>query len=468
MTRLPEEFENRMKEMLGEEYDDFLSSYEENKRVGIRVNNLKISPDSFLNVFPFELKKVNWCNTGFMAFDDEKYGRSPLHDAGAFYMQEPSAMAVVSALESVKDIKGLKVLDLCAAPGGKSTRLAALMQGEGLLVSNEINKDRANILSSNIERMGVRNCIVINETPDRIADAFEGFFDVIVVDAPCSGEGMFRKDETAVKEWSPDNVKMCAKRQEDILNEAVKALKDDGILVYSTCTFAPEEDEAQIADFLNKNPEFDTVEVPVFKEFEKGRPEWVKEFDVSDKSDSLKRCARLFPHKIDGEGHFICILKRGGEESEEENSKKKKKRNEKRPDRKSYEIFDTFCKENIIDFNIDKENIVVIRESLWAVPEFYEDKNLHTLRAGLWLGDIKKERFEPSHSFAMALTPKEAKRFVNLSEEDSVKYRHGEELRLDVETGWTLICFEGVSLGWGKSVNGVIKNHYPKGLRIQG
>ena len=208
MIKLPVEFENRMKEMLGKEYSDFADSYTENKKVGIRVNTLKMDVEKFCEAFPAELKNVKWCKTGFEASDNEKYGRYALHDAGAFYMQEPSAMAVVSALESVKDIKGLKVLDLCAAPGGKSTQLAALMQGEGILISNEINKERASIHSSNIERMGVSNCVVLNETPEKIAEKFEEYFDVIVIDAPCSGEGMFRKDETAINEWSPQNVKM--------------------------------------------------------------------------------------------------------------------------------------------------------------------------------------------------------------------------------------------------------------------
>ncbi|MBO4776429.1 MAG: RsmB/NOP family class I SAM-dependent RNA methyltransferase, partial [Lachnospiraceae bacterium] len=309
MTNLPVEFENRMKEMLGAEYDEFRASYDDKKKTGIRVNTLKIKPEDFLKVFPGELTKVPWCDTGFMAAGDEKFGRNALHDAGAFYMQEPSAMAVAAGIAEKVDLKGLKVLDLCAAPGGKSTQLASYMANEGLLVSNEINRDRANILSSNIERCGIRNCVVLNETPDRIADAFEEYFDVVVVDAPCSGEGMFRKDETAVKEWSLENVKMCAERQEDILREAVKTVAPGGYIVYSTCTFAPAEDEEQIIRFLKTYPEFEVTEVPEFKYFDTGRKEWLSK-DLSDEGDSLKKCARLGPHKIDGEGHFMCILKR--------------------------------------------------------------------------------------------------------------------------------------------------------------
>jgi len=484
MIRLPEEFEKRMKEMLKDEYEAFKLSYEEMPVTGLRVNTLKIDPEKFTKIFPYGLKKIKWCDTGFEVRTDEKYGRLALHDAGAFYMQEPFAQAVAYALESVMPLKGLKVLDLCAAPGGKSTQIASYMQGEGLLVSNEINKDRAGILSSNIERMGVKNCVVTNETPDRIAEVFDGFFDVIVIDAPCSGEGMFRKDENAKKEWSLSNVKMCAKRQKSILSEAVKALKDDGIMVYSTCTFSPEEDEGVIADFLAKNPDFDTIEADIFKDFEKGRADLIKKDEADGCAVSvsketalkIKRSARLFPHKNNGEGHFICILKRmngdkPAEELKEKNpSKGKKKRKiDKRIDRRSLEIFDDFCNDNLSGIVIDKEKINIFRDSLWAVPDMFENKEgeLRILREGLWLGDIKKDRFEPSHSFAMALKKEEAKISADLSKEDAVKYRHGEEIRLDVKNGWILICVDGVSLGWGKAVNGTIKNHYPKGLRIK-
>ena len=339
MISLPIEFENRMKDMLGSEYDELLKSYEDTKKVGIRVNTLKNSVEEFKKSFPYDLREVKWCDTGFIADGDEKYGRLALHDAGAFYMQEPSAMSVVSAVLSVKDIRGLKVLDLCAAPGGKSTQLAAAMQGEGLLISNEINRDRALILSSNIERMGVKNAVVLNETPDRIADVFEEYFDVIVVDAPCSGEGMFRKDDTAITEWSPDNVKMCAERQKDILDAVVTTLKPGGILAYSTCTFAPEEDEIQIANLLEQYPEFELIDVPVFAHFDKGHAEWLDKEYSPEIRGSIKKCARLWPHKIEGEGHFVCVLKKAGEpDTAFEKSGKKKEKSNNQTDRKSFEI----------------------------------------------------------------------------------------------------------------------------------
>ena len=449
MIKLPEEFENRMKEMLGDEYEAFRASYDEKKKTGIRVNTLKIPVEDFKKRFPYELTPVAWCDKGFEAASDEKYGRSALHDAGAFYMQEPSAMAVAASIAGICDLKGKKVLDLCAAPGGKSTQLASYMGGEGILVSNEINRERANILSSNIERCGVRNAVVLNETPEKIADAFEEYFDVVVVDAPCSGEGMFRKDETAIKEWSVENVKMCAERQKDILDEAVKTVAPGGYLVYSTCTFAPAEDEEQIKNFLENYPEFETVEVPNFKYF-----------------DCSLNGARLWPHKIDGEGHFISILKREGDRKEKDPGKKKKR--EDRADKRAAMLIEEFIKENLKDFKFDKDNTVCFKDAVYLLPEGFDKnlKGLKVVRPGIHLGDIRKDRFEPSHSLAMVLSPEECVRVAELDEDEALKFRHGEEIRKDLKNGWTLVSFMSVSLGWGKAVNGSLKNHYPKGLRI--
>ena len=470
MIKLPEDFENRMKEMLGNEYEDFRASYDQEKRIGIRVNTLKISKEEFADKSGFEMSPVKWCDTGFEANGGEKYGRNALHDAGAFYMQEPSAMAVATALQSVVDLRGKKVLDLCAAPGGKSTQLASYMANEGVLISNEINRERALILSSNIERMGVRNCIVLNETPEKIAENFEEYFDAIVVDAPCSGEGMFRKDETAIKEWSLSNVAMCANRQRDILEEAVKTIAPGGYIAYSTCTFAPEEDEEQIVGFLQRHPDFTIVKVPVFDCFEHGRPEWINKEYMSDNSDDLKMCARLWPHKINGEGHFIAILKRDSSDDDTPVSKSKKNKNGFRnADKKTCELLENFIKDNVSGLEIDRSQTVCFGDSVYLIPEGFDisSKGLHIVRCGLHLGDIKKDRFEPSHSLAMALSFKEVKRSIDLNEEDALKFRHGEEIRTECENGWTLVCFAGVSLGWGKAVNQTIKNHYPKGLRIK-
>ncbi len=467
MIKLPEDFEKRMKKMLGGEYEDFLASYDEKKKTGIRVNAVKISPKDFTEVFPYNLLPVKWCGTGFEAPSDEKYGRNALHDAGAFYMQEPSAMAVAEAVSQAVDLKGLKVLDLCAAPGGKSTQLASFMQNGGLLVSNEINRERCNILSSNIERSGIRNCVVLNETPDRIAERFEEFFDVVVVDAPCSGEGMFRKDDTAVSMWSIDNVKMCAKRQEEILDEAVKTVAPGGILAYSTCTFAPDEDEDQIIGFLEKNPDFEVLDIPLFKYFEPGRKEWLSA-GLEDRNDVLKKCARLWPHKIDGEGHFICIMKRADEKPNDSFSKKKNK-NESRADRKTTALIEEFVADNLKSFEFDKNRTICFKDAVYLLPEGFDLRldGLKIIRAGIHLGDIKKDRFEPSHSLAMVLLPNEVQRSVSLNDDEALLFRHGDEIKKECENGWALVLYKGVSLGWCKAVNNSLKNHYPKGLRIR-
>lgn len=459
---LPKQFENRMKKMLGDEYDDFRSSYDEEKKIGLRVNTLKISVEDFLKASPFEMTKVPWCDTGFMLSDSSvKAGREALHDAGAYYIQEPSAMSVAASLPLEK---GMKVLDLCAAPGGKSTQLAGYLANEGLLVSNEINPTRAKILSSNIERLGIRNAVVTNESPDRLEKVFEEYFDAIVVDAPCSGEGMFRKDDTAIEEWSEENVEMCAERQRDILESAHLMLKPGGYMAYSTCTFAPSEDEENMARFLSEHPEYRICDNKFSEYFEPAR----MDFLTGDYSDEVKKeiskAVRLWPHKIKGEGHFVCILYKEGTPFS-----RKEKNRKSRAGKNTEAIIKAFAKENLVDFDINSEDIIQIDDRVVLRPtELNVDLGkIHVIRMGIDFGEIKKDRFEPSHSLAMALSKEETKRFINLSEEDALKYRHGEEIRADVQNGWTLVCSHGVSLGWGKAVNGAIKNHYPKGLRIK-
>ncbi|MDE7087139.1 MAG: RsmB/NOP family class I SAM-dependent RNA methyltransferase, partial [Clostridia bacterium] len=285
MIELPEKFKQRMRGQLGESYGDFIKSYERQQYKAIRVNTLKISPEEFKKISPFEsLTPVPWEPNGFYV-DEEKAGKSILHAAGLYYVQEPSAMAAAPLLD-VKE--GERVLDLCSAPGGKGTQLAQSINGKGIIVLNEINFSRAKILSQNVERMGITNAAVISESPDKVCDYFEGYFDKVLVDAPCSGEGMFLKEESAVREWSEENVKSCAKRQSLILDSAQKALKPDGLLVYSTCTFAPEEDEEQIENFLKKYPNFKLLEMK-----------------------------KLYPHECRGEGHFVALMqKTDGEEYE--------------------------------------------------------------------------------------------------------------------------------------------------------
>ena len=254
---LPQAFLNRMESMLGEEYPAFLESYEKEKYQALRLNSIKGDIAQMKDKVPFQLQPVAWAKDGFYYEKDDAPGKYPLHEAGVYYIQEPSAMAPAAYLtRQMADGAGERILDLCAAPGGKSTQIAATMEGRGTLISNEIHPARAKILSQNIERMGIRNAVVTNEDSGRLTKYFLAFFDGIIVDAPCSGEGMFRKDEAAVTEWSPENVHRCAGRQQEILENAATMLKPGGRLVYSTCTFAPEEDEQAIGRFLEAHPEF--------------------------------------------------------------------------------------------------------------------------------------------------------------------------------------------------------------------
>ena len=447
---LPVDFTARMEQMLGDEYGEFIATYDADRAFGMRFNPLKIDRQKFETIIDESvknilLKQVPWANEGYYYNKDTQPGKSPLHEAGAYYIQEPSAM---SAAELLDIEPGDVVCDLCAAPGGKSTQIAGKLQGEGLLVSNEFYASRAKILSQNIERMGVRNAVVVNESTDRMAEVFPEFFHKIMVDAPCSGEGMFRKDEAAQSEWSLEQVKVCADRQADILDNAARMLKPGGVLVYSTCTFAVEENEDTVKAFLDRNPEF-YIDKP-------SKHERLVEVGFTEKEGMY----RLWPHKLQGEGHFAVRLKRYGDINEEDGYRRKYIVGTKKKDELKY--FEEFAKECL---NTKLEGtMVMFGDSIYLVPDMMLDiKGLKVERAGLKLGCNKKNRFEPDHALALALRPEEVKQCVKLIEPE--KYIRGETVDCDYDKGWALLTVKGVSIGWGKAQNGVLKNHYPKGLR---
>lgn len=453
---LPQEFTMRMQKLLGEEYEAFIRSYEEEAFGALRANTLKIKKEDFQKLVPFTLKPVPWCETGFYYDKEERPGKHPYHEMGLYYMQEPSAMSVAE-LAGVKP--GERVLDLCAAPGGKSTRLAGQLQGEGVLVCNEIHPARCKILSQNIERMGVRNAVVTNETPQGLSAHFINFFDCIVVDAPCSGEGMFRKDEEAVRQWSPENVEMCAQRQDEILDEAVKMLRSGGRIVYSTCTFAPDEDEGCVKRFLTRHPDFMVKKGNGYEGFAPGNPDW------AEGDERVKETHRLWPHKLQGEGHFAALLVHKGEPVDEDVYAGKKKKAAKVLDKEKEQLYTNFIKETLVEEPRGEK--VLFGDALYLMPTDINLKGLKVLRPGLHMGTFEKKRFEPSHSLALALNPREVKQSVFLDMEDGTpeKYLRGESLISEKGKGWTLVCVSGYSIGWGKVSNGMLKNHYPKGLR---
>ncbi len=470
---LPEKFLERMQNMLGEEYPAFLESLSGKRYRALRINPLKTEIQEGKEKLPFVLSPVPWTKNGFYYEEEEQPGKHPYHEAGLYYIQEPSAMAPVPCL--MEEATPERVLDLCAAPGGKSTQIAEYMRGRGMLITNEIHSQRAKILSENIERMGISNAIVVNETPESLSKKFIAFFDRILVDAPCSGEGMFRKNDNAGEEWSEENVALCAERQDGILNCAATMLKPGGKLVYSTCTFAPAEDEGSVSRFLETHPDF-----------------------------YLEKEERLMPHKVKGEGHFLAVLHReGGQLGSAATAG-----TEKFLALKDCREFLDFAKEAL---TIPAEELtagkILLRfgEQLYLAPaETPSLRGLKVLRPGLHLGTVKKNRFEPSHALALFLKKEQVVNGINLSGDGTAvrKYLEGQTLTIgegcDVEMadimtrgrtaseqadtitregrsagqadvslpkGWCLVCVDGYSLGWGKAASAVLKNHYPKGLR---
>ena len=429
---LPEKFLTRMQQQLGDEYDEYLRSLQRPRAVALRFNPLK----GDIPALPFVGEPVPWEPMGYYYDPDSRPGLHPYHEAGVYYLQEASAMASAALLDPQP---GEIILDLCAAPGGKSTQIAGRMQGQGLLVSNEINQKRAKVLSRNIERLGIGNAVVTGEAPAALADRFPGFFHRIMVDAPCSGEGMFRKEEAAITDWSEENVEMCARRQAEILDCAAAMLRPGGRLVYSTCTFAPQEDEEAVEAFLARHPEFEAepVNAPWFQESRPGM-------------------YRLWPHKLLGEGHFAAVLRKMDcrEETADVN-----------PDKPMPlpKAFLTFAKE--LDIALPDGQAVTFGDTLyWMPPQMPALHRLRVLRPGLELGALKKDRFEPAH--ALALWLKHCKNEISLSPESKelAAYLHGEAIPCTVR-GWCLVKVGAYSLGWGKGDGNQLKNHYPKGLR---
>ncbi|MBR2028290.1 MAG: RsmB/NOP family class I SAM-dependent RNA methyltransferase [Oscillospiraceae bacterium] len=451
---LPQDFKDKMQNLLKDEFDEFLKGYDKDNFYSLRINTLKAKAEDVLNKNIFDFTPVKWCPTGYYYPGHQRPGRHSYHHAGVFYIQEASAMSVA---ECADIHPGEKVLDLCAAPGGKSTQLAAKLKGEGLLVSNEIVPNRAKILSQNMERMGVKNAVVTNESPEKLEKYFKNYFDKIVVDAPCSGEGMFRKEPAVVNEWSLAQVEVCANRQRHILESAHKMLADGGLIVYSTCTFSPEENEMTVDSFLCNHPEYELVKPEVHKYFSEGVPQWCE-----SRNTELSKTMRLFPHKIDGEGHYVAVLhKTSGENCKVKNAKSV-------ADKKLLQPYFDFEKKFLNNLSFD--NFALFGENLYALPENCPDlSGVKVLRCGLHLGEIKKGRFEPSHSLAMALKKENAKYCLDYpcDSDEMLCYLKGESLNTEENyKGWCLVCSDGYSVGWAKVSDGIAKNHYPKGLRI--
>ena len=436
MFNLPPEFTERMRVQLGESFGEFLKSYELPAQRAIRVNTLKISVENFKKITPFALTPVPWEPSGFYV-DGESLGKTVIHAAGAYYVQEPSAMCAVPEL----DIKpGERVLDLCSAPGGKGTQIAQYMKGEGMLVLNEPVPSRRDILTQNIERLGVKNATVTCADPDFLSDIFENYFDKILVDAPCSGEGMFKKEPTAITEWSPQNVEMCAQRQAKILAAADKMLCGGGRLVYSTCTFASAEDEEQIRNFLSSHPGY-----------------------------TLLKMHKLLPHEVRGEGHFVAVLQKGeGERAED--FPLLKPSIPKKADLHAYREWEAdTLKTPIKNFVLDGDMLYYFYDGSPNLSFDLPDSEKWRFRQLIPLGKLDTKRFSPfvpSHALATRLTADEVNA-VEVDEPTAINFLRG--LTFDCPPafkGWYIVTYKNLPLGWCKAVNGTAKNHLPKGLRI--
>jgi len=455
MNQLPEAFIKQMKRLLGEAgFFAYEKSLEQPVTRALRVN-LLMQPDGTL---PCEIEgvceSVPWAKGCYFVRGDARPGLSPLHEGGLYYLQEPSALSAVSVLDPQP---GERVLDLCAAPGGKSTQIAGLMQGKGLLVCNEPVPSRAQILSRNVERMGVKNAVVTSAMPDQLAPHFPAFFDRILVDAPCSGEGMFRRQPEARDEWSENSPRGCADRAMEILEETAKMLAPGGRLVYSTCTFNDTENEGVLARFLEMHPEFKT-----------------QAFDLPGLPDGSRGYAHLYPHEIEGEGHFVSLLVKSADASgtpvrEEKTAARKPAKPARGKDagRKKELVIDL---PDVLAQGVKLGRLHASGDSLWALPDGLDDMSrldgLRVLRTGLLLAHLEGRRAEPDHALAMALMPGEAARTAELTQEQALAYQAGEALDLgDLPAGYTLLTLCGVSLGFGKQAGGLMKNHYPKGLR---
>lgn len=461
---LPIKYLDTMKNMLKEDFDAYLESFNDNRLYGLRVNTLKISVEDFLKISPFKLEPIPWIENGFYFDENDKPSKHPYYFAGLYYIQEPSAMTPANVLPIEN---GDIVFDMCAAPGGKSTELGAKLNFTGALITNDISNSRAKALLKNVEVFGIPNVLVLSEDPKKLVDNYREYFDKIMIDAPCSGEGMFRKDNKLIKSWEKTGPEVYHEIQKDVLLAGADMLRPGGIMQYSTCTFSKLEDEESIKFLINNRPDMKLIDVKDYEGFSHGF-----EDDEEAKEMHMSKAVRIFPHKMRGEGHFVVLLQKDGnaKESRTNQSFTFKNSNTKLP-AELKEFIDS------IDYEININDIVIKEERVFVVPKNFGDiKGLRALRTGLLLGELKKNRFEPSQALAMVLKKEQAPSYVNLSVEDEnvIRYLKGETIDIDIEKckpkkdkGWQLICVDGYPLGWGKLSNQTVKNKYLAGWRMQ-
>jgi NOL1/NOP2/sun family putative RNA methylase len=479
--KLPEFFLNHFRTLMDhEEFNAFVASFDGSRHYGLRLNTLKVNKDDFLKLTHMKLSEIPWVSEGFYYEEGDVPGKHPYYHAGLYYIQEPSAMMPARMLSPCS---GERVLDLCAAPGGKTTQLGSFMKNKGLIVCNDISPKRVKALVKNVELMGLTNTLVTNETPQRLAETFPEFFDKILLDVPCSGEGMFRKDREAVQSYTRFKSTECVAMQRDIMEKALTMLRPGGSIVYSTCTFNPEENERNIEDFMARYGLTVKRLVPSGG-WEPSRSSWTESGD-----EALSGGLRMWPHRGGGEGHFVCRLEKSGEaagsasretlyaDSEytsgisdftDNSDSLIGKSDYTSPEaEKAASAFFGFISENM---RISLSGVYHLRGgSLYLLPPYLDTAPaLRWEKAGLYLGEYQKGRFEPSQSLVMACRSHHFKRVISFKADDHnvLRYLKGETLMTDGDKGYTLVCVDGFPLGWAKQENGILKNLYPKGWRM--
>ena len=515
---LPPDFSDHMKQLLGEQFPSFVSSLAEPRTYGLRLNTSRMDPGDFERLIPFPVTRIPWIKDGYFYSEKEKPSRHPFYQAGLYYLTDPGAMTVISRL----DIRpGHRVLDLCAAPGGKSVAAANALAGQGLLLANDISRSRAKILLRNLEQCGTANMLVTNETADRLAEFFPGYFDRVILDAPCSGEGMFRKEEAMLKDWSAEKSRQLCPVQRSLLESAAALLRPGGLLMYSTCTFEPAENEEAVACLLLGHPEMELLQVDDYSGFEHGiRPE--NAAGLPD-PDVLARCVRIYPHRMRAEGHFFALLKKREDAAPPAGPdpvvprKKSRRMAEKQPRGSvpSLEPVRDFMTEcglfTIGGIAVDWSRMEIRGEKVYYLPETLirdglfepgrslrltgtagsqkpvkghksrggkessQAQGLTFLRHGLYVGDVIRGRFEPSHQLALALHKEDVDRCISFSaaDPDVAAWLAGESLRGKATItddpamkGWQVVCVDGYPLSFGRVSGGILKNRIPAGWRL--
>jgi NOL1/NOP2/sun family putative RNA methylase len=459
MPEFPQPFLHQMEVLLRHEYPNFRASLDLPPISGLRLNPHKTNREEIQNTLGVQLEPIPWCSTGFAYSQNKDFqlGKHPYHAAGLYYLQDPAAMAVA---ELVNPQPGERILDLAAAPGGKSTHLASMLRNQGTLVANEIHPRRVWALVENLERWGMTNSVIMNEHPDRIVHQLPEFFDRVLVDAPCSGEALFRRSPEARLEWSPEHVQSCALRQSEILNSASALVRPGGYLVYVTCTFNAHENESVVARFLDQNTNFRLIPTNI-PGTSAGHPEWA----TTTTHPELAGAIRIWPHHSPGEGHFIALLQRHSTASAAERRPKAPK--QIKIPKEAERLFHEFCAQSLVNFSLPGD-LLIEGSYLYTLSSGAEAlQGLNRPHPGFWLGTLKKNRFEPSHALALALHPDNSLRSVSLSLEDTrlTGYLRGEITHASGDPGWVLVCANQHPVGWAKRVDNRLKSHFPRGLR---